>query len=52
MVQVRRIAGHIVLIFVIFTAITNVCHCELESSSGTLIKEEETVTLWCATGNE
>ena len=52
MVQARSIIGHIVLVFVLITAIANVCHCELESSSDTLIKEEETVTLWCATGNE
>ena len=52
MAQARRIAGHIVLIFVMITTFSNVCHCELESSSDTLIKEEETVTLWCATGNE
>ena len=46
----RSVSGYIVHILVFITAIINVCHCELESSPDTLIKEEETVTLWCGTG--
>ena len=53
MVLARRIAGYIVPILVIITTKTNVFDCVVfERSPDKLIKEEETVTLWCATRNE
>ena len=52
MVFAKNTFSNISLILIVITTVTKVCHCELESSPDALIKEDDTVTFWCATGNE
>ena len=52
MVFAKNTFIHISLMLIVITTFTKVCYCELEASPDALIKEDDTVTLWCATGNE